>query len=190
MQLNIDLASAINSLTSLSNQLSGKDHLLSVGRSINRALVSGRTKASKHTRTTFKIPAEITKNAIYIDRSKKYEMSGKLRSKEIGLPFTAFRPLKQKKGGYTINIKGSRKKFPSAFERKGKIMARGEYKNNQFEFGNKQNKIRKVATLKTLAVPSALKDKQVFSLMNQTMSSSFQKNYQSDLKYRISRLQK
>lgn len=192
----IELRKVIRDLDREHKNLSVRNRKAGLAKAINRALVGGRAKVTQDLRTRYNVQSKDVKKTIALRKANAANTEGRFTSTGSSLPIAAFRPSVTKKG-ITVRLTNARERFPGAFMAKTKsghkgVFARAEYKSNKLVSRRKRIKPYPandlpITEVRTFAVPSALSNKGVLSLVQTRMRERVAKEYAHELKFRAAR---
>jgi hypothetical protein len=194
--MKIDIRRAVKKLATLTNQLSADKVALGTARAINHTLAKGKTAASKEIRSVYNIKAVSVSKALKIQKASKATLTGELRISGSPIPitdFTAGSRHYQTKQGVSVSIfKGKRKMIKSAFVLKGKVRARGMYKEGGFEFRRKRS-VKEgndfpIPQLMTASVPQAFQSQAVITAVATKLEADLGKRLEHEFTQLISKI--
>lgn len=158
-------------------------------RALNRAAITVRAEASREIRKEYNLKAAEIKNEISIDRATRLKLRAIVGVKGRRLTLYRFNA-KQNKVGVAVTIKrGQRKTIKSAFIAKGKggnmvVFARGVYSGGKFVPGKPR---KPIAALRTTSIPIMFSQRAVSSALERIAIDAFSKNYESELRFALTR---
>jgi hypothetical protein len=200
VDLNVSVRSNLLQVAAQFDRIADNSLNLAAMRALNRAATTVRKEASSEIRKVYNLTAAVAKAQMKITRATKYSLEAVVtaKGKPIGLiDFSA----RQTARGVTVKVRrdSGRKLIPHAFVAAGRgggeqVFLRvvpGTEKTTRLY---REKRVRRkgsdlpIVALKSVSVARALVSKAVFAALKRVAQSEFVKNFNSEMKYELSKL--
>jgi len=213
--IQVDNDKALKALNEMANQLKPKQVASAMSRSINRTLVHERTVSKKLVRSRYNMPSEAINN-FNLHTANPSSLTGKMAASSKAISLARFNPsfitgsysakISRSKGniskavklrsgrkpkvtGVTLTIiKGQKQTLNYAFISQGgakPVFARGVYGGKGFSFGKSRLPI---SALKTVSLYQAIAGVAVRDDLNKDALHFYEKTFEREIKYQISKI--